>query len=92
MRFHRWRSLVGVVRERAVKAGVVRAPAPQKQGEAIGSLSNRVLITTQGGGGSEYIGWDYNSTANWTCTGRCLVEDLHVGDWYPAGRESTPKP
>jgi hypothetical protein len=61
-------------------------PAPEKQGEAIGSLPNRFLITTKGGGDSEYIHWDYNSFANWICRGRCDVEDLHLGDWYSADR------
>jgi hypothetical protein len=66
-------------------------PTPEKQGEAFGDLPNRFLITTIGGGGSEYIGWDYNSTARWSCRGRCDVADLHLGDWYP-DREKTEKP
>ncbi len=61
-------------------------PSLEKQGDALGSLVNRFLITTWGGGASEHIGWDYNSTANWTCRGRCEVEDLHLGDWYPADK------
>ena len=58
-------------------------PTPEKQGEAFGDLPNRFLITTLGGGGSRYIGWDYNSTARWSCRGRCDVADLHLGDWFP---------
>ncbi len=61
-------------------------PDPARQGAAFGSLPNRFLITTWGSGGSEYIGWDYNSTAKWVCDSRCDVEDLHIGDWYPSGR------
>jgi transglutaminase-like putative cysteine protease len=61
-------------------------PEPEQRGDAFGTLVNRFLITTIGGGASEHIGWDYNSTANWVCDGRCEVDDLHVGDWYPSER------
>ena len=67
-------------------------PAPGERGAALGSLSNRFLITTWGGGGSDVLGWDYNSTASWVCRGRCLVEDLHLGDWYPATSSESPQP
>ncbi len=62
-------------------------PAPEHQGAAFGSLPNRFIITTIGGGGSEYIRWGYNSFAHWICEGRCAVDDGHLNDWYPAGRE-----
>jgi hypothetical protein len=66
-------------------------PTPEKRGEAFGNQPNRFLITTIGGGGSEFIGWDYNSTARWSCRGRCDVADLHLGDWYP-DKEKAEKP
>jgi len=62
-------------------------PEPERQAAAYGGLENRFLITTTGGGGSDIIGWDYNTTARWTCRGRCLVEETSIGDWYPAGRK-----
>jgi sugar lactone lactonase YvrE len=66
-------------------------PEPEKQGEAFGGLDNRFLITTVGGGASDLMKWDYNSYAEWTCKGRCLVEDLNLGDWYPAAdKQSRP--
>jgi hypothetical protein len=67
------------------------SPEPEVQGGAFGSLVNRTLITTWGGGASEYIQWDYNSFADWVCNGRCDVDDLHLGDWYPADK-GPPKP
>ena len=48
-----------------------------------GGLSNRFLITTQGGGDSEYLGWGYNSFARYKTTGRCKVEEDHFGFWEP---------
>ncbi|MDJ0764567.1 MAG: transglutaminase domain-containing protein [Myxococcota bacterium] len=62
-------------------------PTPEQQGAVIGSLPNRFIVTTKGGGASEYIHWDYNSYAEWICAGRCDVSDVHLGDWYPEGRE-----
>jgi hypothetical protein len=67
-------------------------PVPGERGAALGSLPNRFLITTWGGGGSDVLGWDYNSTASWVCRGRCLVQDLHLGDWYPATSSESPQP
>ncbi len=82
--FHRWAEnyLPGYG---WVPADVSRGDKPtnEKQGESMGSLDNSFVITTWGGGASEYIGWDYNSTANWVCSSRCQVDDLHLGDWYP---------
>jgi|GEM_PF-183857 len=34
---------------------------PRERAGSFGSISNRVFITTESGGGSEYLGWTYNS-------------------------------
>jgi len=59
-----------------------------KQSAGLGSLVNRFVITTVGGGDSKYIAWSYNSDATWTCKGRCLVKNMHIGDWYPTEKET----
>jgi sugar lactone lactonase YvrE len=52
---------------------------PSEQAEAIGNVSNRLFITTIGGGDSEYLSWNYNSFAFWKFMGRAtVVEDEHM--------------
>jgi len=56
---------------------------PADQASAIGYLSNRLLITTQGGGASEFMEWGYNSNEFWTSKGKCKVYTEHIGEWSP---------
>jgi hypothetical protein len=52
----------------------------------IGHLSNRFLITTQGGGDSEYLGWYYNSHETYQADPKVEVNIENFGDWEPIGR------
>ncbi|UCD93792.1 MAG: transglutaminase domain-containing protein, partial [Candidatus Zixiibacteriota bacterium] len=56
---------------------------PAQQASAIGYLNNRFLITTIGGGGSEYLEWGYNSNEIWQAEGPCKVYSEHIGEWSP---------
>lgn len=56
---------------------------PAAQASAIGYLSNRFLITTIGGGGSEYLDWSYNSNEKWQSRGPCKIYGEHIGEWSP---------
>ena len=56
---------------------------PADQANALGYLNNRYLITTISGGGSEYLGWSYNSNENWTSKGRCKIVVENIGEWAP---------
>jgi len=58
-------------------------PSPSDAANAIGTLRNRYLITTTGGGGSEYLEWGYNSNEKWTSIGKCKVYSEHIGEWSP---------
>jgi transglutaminase-like putative cysteine protease len=82
--FHRWAEIYlpnyGWVPVDANK-GDAKSPADQARG--FGELSNRFLITTRGGGGSEYLGWSYNSFAQYQATGYCKVEQENFGFWEP---------
>lgn len=56
---------------------------PADRANYFGFLNNRYLITTIGGGGSEYLEWSYNANEKWTSTGRAKVESENFGEWTP---------
>jgi transglutaminase-like putative cysteine protease/sugar lactone lactonase YvrE len=58
-------------------------PSPEAQAAYFGNLANRYLITTVGGGGSEYLEWGYNSNETWISSGKCKVYAEHIGEWSP---------
>ncbi|MBN1212594.1 MAG: transglutaminase [candidate division Zixibacteria bacterium] len=61
---------------------------PSGQAKYFGCLDNRYLITTSGGGGSEYLEWGYNANARWTSKGRCKLVVEYYGEWSPLEKES----
>lgn len=61
--------------------GDKKKPAEQLKG--MGWLANTLFITTRSGGGSEYLGWTYNSETKWTSMGRCNVKTEHLAEWEP---------
>lgn len=56
---------------------------PAGVAEYFGHVANRYLITTEGGGSSEYLGWGYNSNAFWISKGPAKVYVESVGEWSP---------
>jgi transglutaminase-like putative cysteine protease len=63
---------------------------PGEVAESIGVLSNRFLITTEGGGASEYLGWNYNYEQTWTSRGPVKVHAEAVGEWSPLPKADQP--
>jgi hypothetical protein len=90
--FHRWAQVYlpnyGWV---PVDANRGDSPSPVGQAKGFGQLANRFLITTQSGGGSEYLGWSYNSFATYKLNGYCKVEEDNFGFWEPI-RETGERP
>jgi transglutaminase-like putative cysteine protease/sugar lactone lactonase YvrE len=58
--------------------------SPRDQALYFGRLDNRFLITTEGGGGSEYLKWDYNTSETWQADGRVQLRMEMIADWEPA--------
>ena len=56
---------------------------PEGQAKYIGHVSNRFFVTTVGGGGSEYLSWDYNSNETYQSKGICKTYSEHIGEWSP---------
>lgn len=57
--------------------------SPRDRAMNIGHLSNRFLITTQGGGDSEYLGWYYNSYETVKADAQVKVNIETFGEWEP---------
>lgn len=64
---------------------------PSDAAAAIGNREPNYLITTIGGGPSEYLGWEYNSEGTWKAKGPCKVVVERVGEWSPLQPEQ-PEP
>jgi hypothetical protein len=60
---------------------------PGEVANSIGSLSNRFLITTESGGNSEYLAWNYNYNQTWQSRGPVKVHTECVGEWSPVPEE-----
>jgi transglutaminase-like putative cysteine protease len=56
---------------------------PADRAAAIGSFTNRILITTIGGGDSEYVGWGYNYGYTIRYEGRSSLATAGYADWAP---------
>ncbi|MFZ5434466.1 MAG: transglutaminase-like domain-containing protein, partial [Calditrichota bacterium] len=62
---------------------------PADVAESIGVVENIFLITTEGGGASEYLDWSYNHNEKWTGHGPVKVHIEALGEWSPVARDST---
>ena len=58
-------------------------PKARDQAMSIGNLPNRFLITTQGGGDSEYLGWYYNVNEKYRTEPQVQVDIEKFGEWEP---------
>ncbi len=56
---------------------------PRDQAMCFGHLENRFLITTIGGGGSTFLGWEYNSSETWKADGPVKLKIEKLGEWNP---------
>ena len=91
--FHRWAEIYlpnyGWI---PVDANRGDGPLPADRARGFGELSNRFLITTIGGGDSEYLSWGYNGFSTHQATGYCKLEEDTFGFWepLPAAAEARP--
>jgi len=57
--------------------------SPRDQALGFGALQNRFLITTESGGGSETLGWTYNSNEFYTTEPQTKVVIETIAEWEP---------
>lgn len=86
--FHRWCEVylprIGWV---PVDPSAADQTSPHGQANCIGHVANRYLITTTGGGNSEYLGWEYNSFEKYQSKGVCKIYSEKLGEWSPVSAE-----
>ncbi|MBP7053899.1 MAG: transglutaminase [Phycisphaerae bacterium] len=66
-------------------------PLPRDRAMHIGNLSNRFLITTQGGGDSEYLGWYYDCYETYTCDPQLEIRIEAFAEWEPLEEKEEPR-
>jgi hypothetical protein len=66
-------------------AGDKKAPADQAR--FFGHLRNTLLVTTNSGGGSAHLGWNYNAQSSYKTRGYANVVENHYGFWAPLDSE-----
>ncbi|MFQ6070934.1 MAG: transglutaminase domain-containing protein [Candidatus Aminicenantales bacterium] len=58
----------------------------------IGNVDARYIITTENGGGDEYLWFGYNYGFKWTSEGKCRIDEENYGLWSPWGEKKYHKP
>lgn len=82
--FHRWAEVwmpgYGWI---PVDANAGSDKNPVVRGLYFGGRSNRHVVTTIGGGASEYLEWDYNHHTRYEVEGNALLEEVPIGRYRP---------
>jgi transglutaminase-like putative cysteine protease len=58
----------------------------------IGNVDARYIITTENGGGDEYLWFGYNYNFKWTSEGKCRIYEETYGLWSPWSEKKYHKP
>lgn len=65
--------------------GDVESPGGKVLG--VGNVDARYIITTENGGGDQYLWFGYNYGFTWTSEGKCRIVEESYGLWSPLGKK-----
>ncbi|MFW6123611.1 MAG: transglutaminase domain-containing protein [Acidobacteriota bacterium] len=65
---------------------------PGRKVLGIGNVSARYIITTENGGGDDFLWFGYNYGLKWTSEGKCRIDEKSYGLWSPWGKKKYHKP
>ena len=66
--------------------------SPGQKVLGIGNVSARYIITTENGGGDEFLWFGYNYGFKWTSEGKCRIDEKSYGLWSPWGEKKYKMP
>lgn len=91
--FHRWAEAwlpgYGWV---PMDANAAHGKGPGERAAYFGGRSNRHVVTTIGGGGSEYLEWGYNHHEDYAAEGGATLEIQPIGRFRPLSEGPEPSP
>lgn len=87
--FHRWTEVYlppfGWVPFDVNKGDRGAGATPGDKALGIGNIAARYIITTENGGGDQYLWFGYNYGFKWTSEGPCRIHEESYGLWSPLG-------
>lgn len=94
--FHRWTEVYlppyGWIPFDANKGDRGEGTMPGEKVLGIGKVDARYIITTESGGGDQYLWFGYNYGFAWTSEGPCRIHEESYGLWSPWGKKKYNKP
>jgi len=94
--FHRWTEAFlppyGWIPFDANKGDRGEETLPGEKVLGIGNVDSRYIITTENGGGDQYLWFGYNSGTAWKSKGKCRIHENNYGLWSPLDKKKYNRP
>ena len=94
--FHRWTEVYlppyGWIPFDVNKGDRGEGTLPGEKVLGVGNVDARYIITTESGGGDQYLWFGYNYGTTWASEGRCRIHENSYGLWSPLGEKKYNRP